>query len=80
VNERNGGRSASTAPIHFVSVCSSPDRSLIIRANPATCLVAAFLHDRLADGVRNATVLLVEITRQGYTGGYTTDPHTGGQQ
>jgi len=31
-----------------------------------------YLHDRLAQGERNATVLLVEITEQGYTGGYKT--------
>jgi len=31
-----------------------------------------YLHDRLADGVRNATVLQGEIAEQGYTGGYTT--------
>jgi len=29
-----------------------------------------YLHDRLADGVRNATVLHREIAEQGYTGGY----------
>ena len=31
-----------------------------------------YLHERLADGERNATVLLAEITEQGYTGGYNT--------
>jgi hypothetical protein len=31
-----------------------------------------YLHDRLADGVRNATVLHTEIAEQGCTGGYTT--------
>jgi len=31
-----------------------------------------YLHDRLADGERNATMLHVEIAEQGYTGGYTT--------
>ena len=31
-----------------------------------------YLHDRLAAGVRNATVLHREIAEQGYTGGYKT--------
>ena len=31
-----------------------------------------YLNDRLADGERNATLLLAEITEQGYTGGYNT--------
>jgi hypothetical protein len=31
-----------------------------------------YLHERLADGEYNATVLLAEITGQGYTGGYNT--------
>jgi hypothetical protein len=31
-----------------------------------------YLHDRLADGERNATVLHVEIAERGYTGGYKT--------
>ena len=31
-----------------------------------------YLNDRLADGERNATRLLAEITEQGYTGGYNT--------
>ena len=31
-----------------------------------------YLNDRLADGERNATRLLAEITGQGYTGGYNT--------
>jgi len=31
-----------------------------------------YLHDRLANGVRNATVLHGEIAEQGYTGGYKT--------
>jgi transposase len=31
-----------------------------------------YLHERLADGVRNATVLHREIAEQGYTGGYVT--------
>ena len=31
-----------------------------------------YLHDRLADGVRNATVLHTEIAERGYTGGYVT--------
>ncbi len=31
-----------------------------------------YLHDRLADGERNATMLHVEIAEQGYTGGYNT--------
>jgi len=31
-----------------------------------------YLNDRLAEGVRNATRLLAEITGQGYTGGYNT--------
>jgi hypothetical protein len=32
----------------------------------------SYLHDRLADGERNATVLHVEIAERGYTGGYST--------
>jgi hypothetical protein len=31
-----------------------------------------YLHDRLADGMRNATVLHTEIAERGYTGGYVT--------
>ena len=31
-----------------------------------------YLNDRLAEGVRNVTLLLAEIIRQGYTGGYNT--------
>ena len=31
-----------------------------------------YLNDRLAEGERNATRLLAEITGQGYTGGYNT--------
>ena len=31
-----------------------------------------YLHDRLAEGERNATVLHVEIAERGYTGGYKT--------
>ena len=31
-----------------------------------------YLNGRLAEGVRNVTLLLREITRQGYTGGYNT--------
>ena len=31
-----------------------------------------YLHERLAEGQRNATVLLDEITDRGYTGGYKT--------
>ncbi len=31
-----------------------------------------YLNDRLAQGVRNTTRLLAEITGQGYTGGYNT--------
>jgi hypothetical protein len=31
-----------------------------------------YLHDRLADGMRNATVLHAEIIERGYTGGYGT--------
>ena len=31
-----------------------------------------YLNDRLAEGVLNATRLLAEIARQGYTGGYNT--------
>jgi len=39
---------------------------------PAACRSACYLNDRLADGERNATRLLAEITGQGYTGGYNT--------
>ena len=31
-----------------------------------------YLNDRLAEGVRNVTLLLAEIIGQGYTGGYNT--------
>jgi hypothetical protein len=32
----------------------------------------AYLHDRLADGERNVSALLIEINGRGYTGGYST--------
>ena len=55
-----------------------------VRASSADVLVAGgvqvsvldpfkpYLNDRLAEGVRNVTMLLAEITEQGYTGGYNT--------
>jgi transposase len=55
-----------------------------VRASSADVLVAGgvqisvldpfkpYLNDRLAEGVRNVTMLLAEITEHGYTGGYNT--------
>lgn len=55
-----------------------------VRASSADALVAGgvqvsvldpfkpYLNDRLAEGVRNVTMLLAEITGRGYTGGYNT--------
>ena len=66
------------APVSITTRAATYAPTASIFCWPAACVPACwisfkpYLHDRLADGERNATVLHVEIAERGYTGGYKT--------